>query len=471
MFENGGRVAVLTRLSWEVRGTAQVPLLHLWSEQCNFTRRVLAITDQSDQRLALAVERFGRRRPDRLEFVRMEWERSARDLSRAEACERLKRILCEQFPDESVESLTIAPDLEHSFSGSYARGMLRHGSQMWAVLGTLGADSTEPAENCLTFALLWLDRVQKAEHRGVVAGLRVIVPKGAGRILGHYAQALNPRLNLKIYELEPLREILEPVDLPTIGNIETWLIPRREAQALLDHAESAIGPIVAMAPHAIAVHPVVRSHEVWLRFRGLTFARWDDGDIFFGIGERCEKLTPAARLALKRLVDDLEQYRHPLATDSRHPLYRMQPERWIESIVSKDVTRLDAAFDSRFLYGQVFANTSGQHGILDVLTVTRSGRLAIIELKAAEHIHLPLQAADYWLRVKRHLQEGDFGRYGYFSGIELQKNAPVVYLAAPALRFHPSTDVLLRFLAPEIEMVRVGFAESWRRGLQIVMRQ
>jgi hypothetical protein len=106
-----------------------------------------------------------------------------------------------------------------------------------------------------------------------------------------------------------------------------------------------------------------------------------------------------------------------------------------------------------------------------VLTVTRSGRLAILEPKASEHIHLPLQAADYWLRIRRHLKQGDFSRYGYFNGIQLQDAPPLVYLVAPALRFHPSTDVLFRNFSPEIDFVRIGLAEKWRCGLRVVMRQ
>jgi hypothetical protein len=127
--------------------------------------------------------------------------------------------------------------------------------------------------------------------------------------------------------------------------------------------------------------------------------------------------------------------------------------------------------DPRFVYTQVFASSYGDHGILDVLTVTRTGRLAILELKATEHIHLPLQAADYWLRIRRHLLQGDFPRYGYFMGIELQTAPPIVYLVAPSLRFHPTTGLLLRHLSPEMEVVRVGLAESWRRGLRVVIRQ
>jgi hypothetical protein len=45
--ENGGRVAPFSGMSWEVRGAGELLLLHLWSEQFNLTRRVLAITDHT----------------------------------------------------------------------------------------------------------------------------------------------------------------------------------------------------------------------------------------------------------------------------------------------------------------------------------------------------------------------------------------------------------------------------------------
>ncbi|MBZ5529220.1 MAG: hypothetical protein LAN71_15140 [Acidobacteriia bacterium] len=53
----------------------------------------------------------------------------------------------------------------------------------------------------------------------------------------------------------------------------------------------------------------------------------------------------------------------------------------------------------------------------------------------------------------------------------MQPAPPLVFLVAPAIRFHPSTDTLLRFLSPEIEVRRVGLAESWRRGLRVALRQ
>lgn len=469
--ENGGRIASFSGMSWEVRGNSERPLLHLWSEQLHLTRRVLAITDHSERRLALAVERFGRAKPERLEFIRREFERDARQLSREEYRGRLSHLLSEQFPDESIESLTGSPDLEHSLSGSYVRGILRRGSTRVAFLAVPSGESADTIEGSLTFALLWLTRARHLSGGGMIKGLRLILPKDSGGNIAHLLAALDARVAVELYEHEPLLNVLERMDPRRAGNLDTWLIPVRESETLLQRARGALEPIIAAAPKAITLHPAAQSRELWLHFRGLPFARWEDGHVFFGVSDCREELTPASRRAMKQLLRDLEAHRHPLATDVRHPYYRAQPERWLESLVREDVTRVDAAVDARFVYPQVIANAGGEHGILDLLTMTRSGRLAIIELRASEHIHLPLQAADYWLRVRKHQESGDLARYGYFSGIDLQQLTPLVYLVAPALRFHPSTDELLKYLSPELEVIRVGLTENWRRGLRVVMRQ
>jgi len=46
-----------------------------------------------------------------------------------------------------------------------------------------------------------------------------------------------------------------------------------------------------------------------------------------------------------------------------------------------------------------------------------------------------------------------------------------VYIIAPALRFHPTTDSLLRHITPEMEIVRIGLSESWRRGIRVKLRK
>lgn len=278
-------------MSWEVRGVGEKPLLHLWSEQFNLTRRVLAITDHAEHRLALAVERFGRAKPDGLEFIRREFERRAREVSREEFRDRLKHLLAEQFPDETLESLTVSPDLEHSLSGNYARGLLRRGSTYAALLAVPDGESSDTADNSLTFALLWLHRVRQSNPRNNIATLRIILPKNSSRTVAHRLAALDAHCVVELYERHPALETLEKIDPRRAANLEGWLVTHRESEVLMDRARPALEAIIAQAPQAITMHRIAQSREVWLRFRGLPFARWEGGSVFVGIGDAREKLT------------------------------------------------------------------------------------------------------------------------------------------------------------------------------------
>src|SRR5579863_3748815 len=475
--ENGVRVATIDRtidtFSWELRGTATKPVLSVHSDQFNITHRIVAIFAESEGHVALSFERFGKSRPGRIEFRRIDFTRPAREITREEFRQRLARILGERFPDEMLESsLVTGADLEHSLSGNYARGVLRGRSGRWALLAVPDSELPATSANSLTFGLLWLAHVREMSREGYVVGLKLIVAKGTGKKLVHLAKALSGSIALEIYEFESRNESLVRVDPNSIANRDNWLVTCRARQALLDSAAGEIDSIVAIAPHAITLHPDPQNSEIILRFRGLAFARWENRTVYFGpAGDLRKKLTPSSQAELKNVLHDLGVYRDSLATNTRHALYRAQPERWLETAVRRDVARIDARLDPRFVYTQLFANSATERSILDILTVTSSGRLAIIELKAGEHMHLPLQAAEYWLRISRHLEQGDFQNSGYFPQVELQKAPPLVFLVAPALRFHSTTGALLRHLSSSMEVVQIGLAESWRRGLRVVMRR
>src|SRR5208283_904490 len=204
--ENGGRVPSATALSWEVRGALAKPLLHLWSENCNMTRRVLAITDLTEGRVVVAVECFGRTKPQRLEIIRLGYERNAKGLSREEFCEQLRRILAERFPDETLEKVSIAADLEHSLSRVYARGICRKGTQRFAFLAVSDEESPDALESSLTYALLWLDRARQSHGHGNISGLRLILPKGQSASLAARLHAIDTRLAVQVYERDAQRE-------------------------------------------------------------------------------------------------------------------------------------------------------------------------------------------------------------------------------------------------------------------------
>jgi hypothetical protein len=83
---------------------------------------------------------------------------------------------------------------------------------------------------------------------------------------------------------------------------------------------------------------------------------------------------------------------------------------------------------------------------------------------------LPLQALDYWMRVKWHLERGDFEGRGYFPGIPLRSDPPRLLLVAPALEYHPANETVLRYFSSEIPVERIGIGIQWRQELRVMFR-
>jgi len=389
----------------------------------------------------------------------------------------LKRFLAEQFPDAIVESLTTASDLEHSFSGLYVRGRMRDGPRMWAVLAVSPSENAAAVEGVLASGVLWLDWTRSHMERQAVEGIRLFVPEGASRVVSLRALGLSPAARTEIFEFHERDSWMRRVDCADAGNLESWLVPHQEAESSIEAARRAIARIHPLALHLlpagddISVRSVSQLGEVALCFRGLEFGRWSPEGISFGLGDARQRLSDATEPTLDALMRELDTYRSPNASDANHPLYRAGPERWIETLVLQDPARLDAQLDPRHFYSQVPALAAGDRGVIDLLGVTRRGRLVVIELKASEDIQLPMQAVDYWLRVRRHQRDGDFERCGYFVGAPPDPRPPLVWLVAPALRFLSATETLLKYLSPEIQVTRIGLNENWRRGLKVVFRQ
>ncbi len=147
-----------------------------------------------------------------------------------------------------------------------------------------------------------------------------------------------------------------------------------------------------------------------------------------------------------------------------------QPEAWLEARVRADIESLDATLLTQPVYGQVAQFAGGDRGIIDLLAVDRDGRLAVIELKVDQDIHLPLQALDYWMRVKWHLDRGEIAQSGHFMGIRLAAEAPRLLLVAPAMEFHPSNETVLGFFSSEIPIERIGLGVQWKQELRVMFR-
>jgi len=241
-------------------------------------------------------------------------------------------------------------------------------------------------------------------------------------------------------------------------------------------------------PMRAAVQAIVRSgSEMAFTLHGLEFARVRMGvaansfnrheEITFGAGANETPLTADNEEQFREMMAELFARRHP-AGDKRDPLYRMQPEGWLESVLRRNVEPLDEHLQSGHVYTQVPAFAAGDRAMLDILSVTRDGRLAVIELKADEDLHLALQGLDYWVRVRWHQRQSDhatglpeFQRHGYFGGMMLSDLPPRLYLVAPALRIHPATEMVLKYLKPEVDWTLVAIDERWRDEVKVVFRK
>jgi hypothetical protein len=468
--------------------------LHLWGEDRNLVRRVSG-TALRNGVLRVSTHRFGQTKPQTLELVADKDRRtpSTREAMRVKYLPLLERILLRNFPEWKPDGFRTAMDLEKSFGPAYARGSLVQGQKAWAVIAVNEEESQATVDGILTLGILWLQHCREAGGgRRLYQGLKVVVPRGMAALTLSRLTWLNAdAAKWELYELDQITEELEQRDAADHGNLTTRLIHApNEAAARERFAESA-ARVMALVPEAMreVVEQRIRSGtEMAFLLHGLEFARVRMGyagssfnraqEITFGAGANETLLTEENEDKLRGLVARLFA-RRAADGDKRDPLYRMQPERWLESVLRRDVEPLDAHLNAAHVYTQVPAFAAADRGMLDLLGVSDDGRLAVIELKADEDLHLALQGLDYWVRVRwHHLQNpdqmtglGEFQRHGYFAGVRLSAEAPRLYLVAPALRVHPATEVVLRYLSPRVEWILVALDERWRAKVKAVWRK
>ena len=481
VLEDGAAVFDLTAAKYSVSEEHGKCLLHLWSAERNVVRRVVE-AETKGSILRLAVQRLGQARPSKMEICRERDQRtpSAKRAARAAYQQKLRRVLERHYPGFTVAQLSSAMDLERSFGPIYARGLLRKGRSGFAVLGVNSQEMQASVDAALTFGILWLDACRQSQDgRLLVEGLKLFVPAGASALVRERMARLNQSAaKWQLLELEEREETLREIDCADRGNVATRLVHCPDEAAAQERFADSIRRIRELLPECTVA--VLSAAEIAFRWRGLEFARarvahdpesFRSGqEIVFGVGAEERVLCPENAARFAELVQRAALIRDP-AGPRDHPLWRLHPERWLESLVVEDVSRIDERLENGSMYSQVPAFSASDRAMIDVLTTTREGRLAVVELKADEDIHLPLQGLDYWSRVEWHHARREFQRFGYFPGRELSAAAPLLFLVAPALRVHPATDTLLRYVSGEIEWVLVAIDEKWREGIKVIFRK
>jgi hypothetical protein len=497
VLEDGAVAFDLERSKYSISGEHNKCLLHLWSAERNAVRRVLD-AELKNGMLRLAVQRLGQSHPTKLEICR---ERDRRSPSAKKAARRayeakFRRALERHFSEFAIARLTTGVDLQKSFGPIYARGVIRRGQSAYAVLGVNEKETQASIDAALTFGILWMDLCRNNSARNTTAGwlsgtafiegLLLFVPRASSALLRErIANLSRSAAKWRLFEFDERDGFVVEVDCSDRGNLDTRLVHAPNEEAALVRFANSIATIQQLLPNCEVA--VLSGAEIAFRWRGLEFARArlgtnfssvahpssnhnNDHEIVFGVGPEERRLEDSNSALFAQLLETLRQTRHPYGP-KQHALYRLHPERWLESLVVKDVSVIDERLKSPGIYSQVPAFSAADRAMIDILTATREGRLAVVELKADEDIHLPLQGLDYWSRVAWHHSRAEFPRLGYFAEPELSPEKPLLFLVAPALHVHPATDTLLHYIAPEIEWELVGIDERWREAVKVVFRK
>ena len=310
--------------------------LQAWDHTRNLVRRVTGVAHEARGRLELVVEQFARKegrlflvdlaRPSSQEFER----RSERLVFR----ERFRQFLARQFADWALAEISAEANLEASLSPSYARAFLRRGQIGWAAIGA--PPESDPA-GLLTFGLIWLDHLRRREKRLAVQGLALYVPRGQERPTALRLPWLSEeaaRYELFAYDEHDFAARVDPRDF---GNVDTRVEVCRQPAPLGAFEPPLDSPEVERVPR--------HDGGLSLRVRGMEFAQVSEGGALFGLAQR----TSARARDLPemvRLARDLAQRRSPAAEDREHPLYRRNPEAWLESQVRAHIETVYAPLQS-----------------------------------------------------------------------------------------------------------------------------
>ena len=380
-------------------------------------------------------------------------------------------------PSVKIELAKLSPGMRRDQPGRYARILLRLPHERVAVTGTVTESDVRNVDSLFSSTLLWFQRMLQTPKRPSIQKLLLVVEReilDAAR-QRHVLLQESLRQRIELFEINDGWTEVTPVKPFERKNLWrkrlTRFPPVNEPEPM-----KLANEILAQTPHAIDM--VASRHGQTLRYHGLPFARlrrvMEQDRIWFGIeGSRRRQLDAFHHHDWVKLFDDLEMYRNENCRDRRHWLYRASGEAWLESMLRRNITKLDPGLIIAPLHAQFRTSHGGPTGArpIDLLALRHDGRLVVIELKVTEDREHVFQGVDYWRRVEAHRRRGHISSAKLFGDREVSDESPLVYLVAPTLHFHPSFRTLAKTVAPDIEIYRFDINEDWRSAVRVVRRE
>ncbi len=450
------------------------PIFTFWSEDFSQSWR---IEGYKMSRSCLSLQLTRKMRRERIGLELRPVEAPEEDVAgsshrRRRYTHSLVEALRSSFPSVEIERANTGHGSLPGISSVFARVLLRSANKPMMALGVDGDESDDTVALLLSAGLIW-----KAEYRGRSSGnaqrCLLVVPEGRSRKLARQMTMLKPEAldGLALYEMSGQTGTLTPVQPTDQGSLFDASRTRLPRAFPMERENRTRPRTLPPLPTEARVYSHRATGRVSVRYKGLELGR------LTARGWRINRLVARAtgvtdsRCAMGSIAEKVAAIRSENGNDRWHPLYRLQGERWLEGMVREDLTRIDPRLDPRFVYPQIPAHDDHERGMVDLLAIQENGRLVIIELKVNEDLQLPLQALDYWLRVEWHRRRGDFERRGYFPGMAIAQESPMLYLVAPLFRFHRGFRSIASAVSSAVPLYRIAINEGWRSGIKVLRRE
>jgi hypothetical protein len=399
--------------------------------------------------------------------------RAARQLR----CERLAQLAAAFETRTTIERLSLSRGTKPGQPGRYAQILLRRRRERIAVTGPIVPSPPAVVDAFLSSALLWFRRTSDRIKPPYVEQFWLIVSPELLKPVLYRVALLSGGLReiIRVFTVDDELMTLREESCPEKEELWKQKLARFPPVAAATPSELSM-EIIAEAPDAIDI--VHARHGETLRYFGLPFARVRSllgrEKVWFGIDRAHRRLLDETTWnEWQELVCDLREHRSATALDHRHAFYRAAPEAWLESLLRRDITRLDPGLIIAPLHAQFRTARGAKLGIrpIDLLALRQDGRLVVIELKVSEDREHVLQGADYWRRVEAHRRRGHIAKAKLFGERTISDEPPLVYLVAPTLRVHPSFQTLAHCISSDIEIYRFDINEDWRSGVRVMRRE
>jgi len=479
LFVSDGVAQSLRRQEIEVAVIQRRLMLSCWTEKGTRLWRVVA-WEWKEQSLELEVSR---RMGAEVSLIQLIPRTSAKAITatiraaRQMRCERLAQLASGLQFGSVVERMSLSRGTKPGQPGRNAQVLLKTRRERIAVTGPVVSSQPSVVDAFLSSSLLWFRRTSDRVKPPYVEQLWLIVSPELLKPLLYRVALLRCSLRdiIKVFTVDEALTLLTEAACPDKDELWRKKLARFPPVAAAIASERSLA-IVAEAPEAIDI--VHSRHGETLRYFGLPFARvrslLGHEKVWFGINRAHRQLLDESNANdWHNLLCDLREHRSATAIDHRHAFYRAAPEAWLESLLRRDITKLDPGLIIAPLHAQFRTARGAKLGIrpIDLLALRQDGRLVVIELKVSEDREHVLQGADYWRRVEAHRRRGHIARAKLFGARMIRDEAPLVYLVAPTLRVHPAFQTLAHCISSDIEIYRFDINEDWRSGVRVMRRK